>query len=131
MKLLRFASAMALVLALGLVLPQAASAAPAPSTGLEPGCLIHDVTVTVGTQIELDSSIDNECNPTGSLTITYRADGPCRHKLSFSLNLPSGPFDIVSFLDSSCAGHYVLSQKLSSHGQRLGTDVVEFDVPEA
>ena len=43
--------------------------------------------------------------------------------------MPSGPFDIVSFLTSSCSGHYVLSQKLSSHGQRLGTDVVEFDVP--
>ena len=57
MKLLKVGSAMALVLALGLVLPHAASAQPAGSVGLEPGCLIHDVTVTVGTQIELETPL--------------------------------------------------------------------------
>jgi hypothetical protein len=107
-----------------------------PAAGLAPprpahaGCFGHGLTVTpVGHETMVDTYVDNECRSDVSLTITYRALGPCSHTSTIDVTVIEGAWDVVTFFTGPCPGHYAIRQRLVSAGRKVGQDISEFDAP--
>ena len=117
----------ALMAALAVIGPTGALAS---SSGLDPSCVDHRLTVVpIGHTTMVDSYVDNECGSEGPLSITYRALGPCPHASTVDVTVAPGAWDVVTFYTGPCEGHYLIRQRLVSGGTRVGQDTAEFDAP--